>query len=450
VEFRRFTDAKNAFARAVEADPDRAAAHYNLSFTLSNLGDFEGALREVRRALELDPYYVPQKFLLAIELQFEDPALAVVPELGGDRPFEPTGEAFAFDPRLLDDIFSSLRPTGRKGAARAQEDVFALARDYLSKGLFEQAAAEITRAVGRGADRAEGAVILGDVFARRGVHGEALDRYREAREARPGNTAARLGEARALLALGRAGEARPLSDALFAEAPDNVDAALLAAEARGRTGDPAAALEALRRAQERAPERADVRKLLGDVALGVGDAEAAYAAYRAALDLDPGFVQVWVEVGRLAEARGAAREAEDAYRSALNHLPTYAAASMALATLLRSQGRGNEALDVLVAVLERDAFDLEALLLLAQVLLADGRAADARAACERVTRFNPAHVGAHFHLGLALARERRYGEAVAQWERVVALEPGGPFAQAARTHTRTALDLVHIFAGEAA
>jgi hypothetical protein len=39
---------------------------------------------------------------------------------------------------------------------------------------------------------------------------------------------------------------------------------------------------------------------------------------------------------------------------------------------------------------------------------------------------------------------------VVQWERVVVLEPAGPFAQAARTHTRTALDLVHIFAGEAA
>jgi len=118
--------------------------------------------------------------------------------------------------------------------------------------------------------------------------------------------------------------------------------------------------------------------------------------------------------------------------------------------LLRAAGRGAEALDALVAVLERDAFDFEALLLLAQVLLDDGRAADARAACERVARFEPEHVAARFHLGLALARERRYREAVAQWERVVALEPGGPLAQAARSHTRTALDLVHIFAGEAA
>ena len=53
-ELRKFEDARNAYARAIQARPDYAEAHYNLSFTLSNLGDFEGALRETKRALELD------------------------------------------------------------------------------------------------------------------------------------------------------------------------------------------------------------------------------------------------------------------------------------------------------------------------------------------------------------------------------------------------------------
>ena len=57
----------------IQARPDFAEAHYNLSFTLSNLGDFEGALRETKRALELDPYYVAQKFELAIDVEYEDP-----------------------------------------------------------------------------------------------------------------------------------------------------------------------------------------------------------------------------------------------------------------------------------------------------------------------------------------------------------------------------------------
>jgi tetratricopeptide (TPR) repeat protein len=449
VELRRHQDAKNAFARAVEADPDNAAAHYNLSFTLSNLGDFEGSLREVRRALELDPYYTAQQFVLAVELDAEDPALSVIADLAGEQTFQDAGEAFVFDERLLDGIFAELRPAAG-GRPRADEDPFALARDCASKGLFERAVAEVARALQRGADRAEGAVLLGEVFLRRGLFGEALERFREARTADVAHRAARLGEVRALLGLARGAEARPLADALAADRPDDADAALLAAEARAAAGDPAAAVELLRRLETRLPARADVRKLTGDVALSVGDRELARAAYRAALELDPGFVEVWLAAGRLAEERGDADEAEAAYRAALDRLPSYAEAGHALAGLLAGRGRGREALDVLVLLLERDAYDLDALALLARVLLDLGRPADAHTAAARVLRFRPDHPGAHFYSGLALARERHYREAVQHWERCIALDPSGPYAAKARGHARTALDLVHIFAGEAA
>jgi len=59
-------------------------------------------------------------------------------------------------------------------------------------------------------------------------------------------------------------------------------------------------------------------------------------------------------------------------------------------------------------------------------------------------------VEAVFQLGVALARLHRYAEAVQAWERVTRLDPSGPFAQRARMHARTALDLQHIFASDAA
>jgi len=53
--------------------------------------------------------------------------------------------------------------------------------------------------------------------------------------------------------------------------------------------------------------------------------------------------------------------------------------------------------------------------------------------------------------GFTLARLHRYAEAVEAWEKVTRLDPGGPYAQRARMHARTALDLQHIFAsGDAA
>ena len=96
--------------RAVEADPNNAGAHYNLSFTLSNVGDFDGALRATKRALELDPYYVAQKFVLTIDLQFEEATIGVVPEISADVSAETLGADFNFDQRLLDNIFQELAP----------------------------------------------------------------------------------------------------------------------------------------------------------------------------------------------------------------------------------------------------------------------------------------------------------------------------------------------------
>ena len=110
MELRRYEDARNAFGRAVDADPGFAAAHYNLSFVLSQLGDFDGALRETRRALELEPLYVPQKFSLTIDLQYEDPTIAIAPELTAEAGGEELVGEFAFDSPALDRLFDELAP----------------------------------------------------------------------------------------------------------------------------------------------------------------------------------------------------------------------------------------------------------------------------------------------------------------------------------------------------
>ena len=88
-------------------------------------------------------------------------------------------------------------------------------------------------------------------------------------------------------------------------------------------------------------------------------------------------------------------------------------------------------------------------LMLARALLDDGRPDRALEALDRVLKFDPEHEAALFHRGVALARTRRYDEAVRAWERVVQVDAAGPFAQAARTHARSARDLAHIFAGAA-
>ena len=453
VELKRFPDARNAFVRAVEADPQNAGAHYNLSFTLSNLGDYDGALRATKRALELDPYYVSQKFALAIDLQYETVAIGIVPEISADVTAENLGGEFAFDQRLLDNIFQELEPAqgapqaapGGGGLAKKVDDPLALARDYVSKGMMDLAVAEAMRAVQRGADRGQAATLLGDIYARRGLHGEALERYSEARALDAENAAASLGEVKSLLAMHRAAEALPIAEALVAKAADDVEVLVAAAKARAATGDAAGALTALRQAQTRAPARADLHKLQGDIALKVGDRQGARAAYRAALDLDGGFVQVWLDLGRLHEQDDESLEAQRAYEAALEALPTFHEASLALADLLRRTGKVKSAIVRLAEMLEQDLYDMDALLLLGRALLDDKRNEEALAAFRRALKFDPEHTGALFYLGVTLAKVQRYSEAVAAWDRVTRIDPGGPFAQRARIHARTAVDLQHIF-----
>jgi cytochrome c-type biogenesis protein CcmH/NrfG len=137
-------------------------------------------------------------------------------------------------------------------------------------------------------------------------------------------------------------------------------------------------------------------------------------------------------------------------RTALERLPSSAQAAHALAELLDAGHRAAEAQQLLVATLERDPYDFEALVLLSRVLLDVGHVGDAVAAAARVVRVRPDHVAADYYLGVALARERRYREAVDHWHQCIALAPSGVLAPKARAHARTAQDLVHIFASEAA
>jgi cellulose synthase operon protein C len=448
-ELRKFEDARNAFARAIQARPDYAEAHYNLSFTLSNLGDFEGALRETKRALELDPYYVAQKFELAIDLQHEDPDLSIVPELGGERRADTGVEEFAFDASLLDTLFTELAPAAAGGdAEREQGPPYAMAADYLSKGLYDRAAAEASRALARGAARGEGLTLLGDVFAKQGLSGEALERYREARR-EGGGAHALLGEASALLTLGRYADAHPVAEELLGMWPTNVDALIVAAAARGELGDTAGALEALGTARDLAPPRPDVLQRIGDIARTLGDADAAIDAYRAALALDQHLAIVRVSLARLLSGAGQEREAERQLAAALDSVPTFAEATLELAALRRRLGAPADAMRLLVDLLRRDPYNFEALLALGEVLHARGLTEDAATAFTRVLRFDPDHAGALYWDGVLLAERHRYRDAVARWERVIDLEPAGEYARQARQALRTAADLAHIFAGRA-
>lgn len=446
-ELRKFEDARNAYARAIQARPDYAEAHYNLSFTLSNLGDFEGALRETKRALELDPYYVAQKFELAIDLEFEDPDFSIQPDLGTEKRVSAEVESFSFDPTLLDTLFTELAPATEPAEASApvEADPYGMAEDYLTKGLLDRAMAEVSRALSRGADVADGHALLGDILSRQGAYGDALEKYRIATESVPAHVQARRGQAQALLMLGRGAEAREAAEQLLAGAETDADALMLVASCRFEAGDPAAALQALDRARVSAPGRADVLRWIGNITRSLGDVEGAIAAYRHALALDGDFAVVRFDLARLLMQREAWAEAEAELLAALDAVPTYTEATLELATLRRATARAPEAIAILAELLQRDMYNFDAMIALGETLIEMCRMKDARVAFRRVLAFDRDNVGAMFYEGVLLAEEKQYGEAITLWNKVVDLEPAGEFARRARRETRSAADLLKVF-----
>jgi tetratricopeptide (TPR) repeat protein len=445
MELHRHADARNAFARAVEGDPNSASARYNLGFALSQIGAFDDALRETRRALELDPFYVPQHFALAIQLQFEESLLPVPPSLAAAPGAQPAGEGFAFDARLLDDLFGELiREEPPPPSPGPRDDPFAVARDLLGKGLLDTAVAEVHRALRRGAPGSRGTALLGEIFAKRGLFGEALERFREAAALDPDDAEILLGEAGALVALGRGQEALGAADRAVALAPHRADTLVVRARARQLTGDLDGAAQDVVAAVGVAPGRADLLLLRGSVLRQLGDTDGALDAFTAALELDPSLVQAWYEKGLVEEELHRPVAARTAYQHAVELLPTFLDAGLALADLLRRTGFTAEAVRLLVDLLLAEPYAIEALVLLGRALAEDGRTSDAVAAFDRVLRFHAGHTVALFHRGLAQARLRRFGAAIADWERLIALGPTGPLAAAARAQVRSAEELAHI------
>jgi len=393
VDLEKYADARNAFARAIQANPDFAEAHYNMSFTLSNLGDFASALRETKRALALDPMYTPQKLELAIELPHEEIRLTVAPPITEKDESVDRVADFHFDPAIIEELFAEkpvrLTPTGQSAMTG-----YTLARDLITKGLYDRAQGEIARVLARGGDKVLGLVLAGDGFAAQGLHGEALERYRRALDMEESNPYARQGTARSLLALGRPDEARPHAEALVEAGSTDVNLLLLAAEARVASLDKPGAREILITLQKSEGRNANVLKRVGDLYAALGDSHEAIAAYRASLGIDERQTEARISLGRLLAKAGDDTAAIRELEAVLVTAPNHDSAVVELVGPYRRTGRSRSALPRIVALIRRDVYHFAALIALGEILIDLARESDALKAFERVLRFDPNHAEA--------------------------------------------------------
>ncbi|MDF1506488.1 tetratricopeptide repeat protein, partial [Roseisolibacter sp. H3M3-2] len=224
---RRRADARGAFARALDLDPDDVAARYGLAFAAAALGEHDTARRETERALARTAIVPGRRLTLVLDLggatEFGIVAPAVAPAAAAVA-------GFALDEDAADAVLADLlAPRAEGGDAEATgAHPYAIADEHLAHGDVERAEAAVSRAMSRGGDRAEGLARQGALFARRGLHGEALERFAEARALAPGLHLAVRGEVRVLRELGRIPEAREAAAVLAAAWPAVAPALALA------------------------------------------------------------------------------------------------------------------------------------------------------------------------------------------------------------------------------
>ncbi len=389
VQRQRPVDAREAFLKAIEQRPTHAEARFALAQVLAELGDHEGAARETQQALGIASYRAEVRLAVGIALQLECPDAVGAVDL--------------------------LRVAGGTPLAGVQVDAGAL------DTLLPEAAPEAEAL--SDAERAERSCAQADDFAVRTLHGEAVERYREARERMAGQPQhaalwrrAAVGEARSLCLLHTAHQARRLLETLVAETPDDAEvcalhaAALLACE-EGRDMVRGALFRVLRQDVGSAA----LLHFAGDVALGLDDSGLAMAFFRRALALDPSRPSPRVAIARLLRERGDLLAARLELVAALAAAPEWGEALCELARLHREAGRLADARAVLVQHLARVPTDLDALALLAEVLVYEERDADARVVIDRVLRHDPANGAARWYDGLLQVNRGRLRDAQAQW-----------------------------------
>ena len=145
------------------------------------------------------------------------------------------------------------------------------------------------------------------------------------------------------LAAGKPRDAAALARVLVEQAPAHPDVLHLLAGIRGRLGDHAGAVNAVRQALQARPDDATFCCTLGKQLAALGQLDAAIEALQRACALQPGLAMAWYNLGVLQVRAVRFGEAEAGLRKTLELAPDNLQARLQLADLLKMAGRVDDA-----------------------------------------------------------------------------------------------------------
>lgn len=314
-----------AYTGAITLNPDSMAAHLKRGLAYRQRRELEAALRDLRRASELDPS-APRVFEIQGDVNLD---------LGR---FARAAEKFEQSARLDD----------------RQADVhYKLAVARYREGRAGAAVEPLRRAIALTPEHAESHYLLGLCLRDLARLDEAIAALTTAARLAPGLLAVREARADAYQARGQTARAVDELNALAALEPERAERAVAVAAAYVRAGRHDAAVLALGRAAERFPDSAAVFTTLGGVWLKAAEAgdgvalDKALAALTRAAAMSDASGDTIALLGQARLRAGDLTGAERDLRAAVLRLPVRTEAYRALADVLERRRQPVEALEAL-------------------------------------------------------------------------------------------------------
>lgn len=223
------SEAESAYGRAATARPASAEPHLGLGRLYFAAGRSADAIRELRRALELDPTWPDVQYELgrALSATANEEARRLLESATLGRPTFGEAHVALGDARLAAGMATEAESAYR--AAIALDDEMAAAHSGLGRALASHgdwagAETSLNRALELVANDAGATLTLGDVYAHTDREEESFEVYRHAADLDPRNPEGLLRAARLALERGRQVLASGFLDRILDRMPDNAAA----------------------------------------------------------------------------------------------------------------------------------------------------------------------------------------------------------------------------------
>lgn len=342
--YEQYDAAARSYSRAYALDPRAFDWPYLLGAVDMQQGDFDGAVKAFRSALQIRPGD------LAAELRLGQ-------SLAAAARWDEAGEVYR---RILESHPDC--PQAWYGLGRAQAgkgDRAAAAQSYSRAcDLFPQysaahlALAGELRRLGKPAEAGQHAVAYSKNSSAEPPLADPL--LRRVRELNQG-AQAHMQRGIELEKLGKLDEAIREHEAALATDPDNIQVRVNLISLYGRAGDPARAVEEFEAATRLSPGRSDAWYNYGVLLFGQHKYADAGQAFRRALEINPYYAEAHNNLGAVYEQDGRLDEAGKEFSDAIASRPDYPLARFHLARILVIHGRHDEAIQQLLKALKPES-----------------------------------------------------------------------------------------------